>query len=139
MRGYVDSRVVLRIVLGEGEVLRAWNDIEEWASSELLSVEVMRTLDRLKLERHLDADSSLRAIASFEGMRAGMLNLSLVPAVLLAASRPMPVPVKSLDAIHIASAQLLRQTAGYADLVFATHDGQQAAAARAAGFDCIGV
>jgi hypothetical protein len=46
--------------------------------------------------------------------------------------------VKSLDALHLASAMLLRERLRVT-LVFATHDPQQARAARALGFDCIGV
>ncbi len=139
MRVYVDTSVILRIVLGEGEVLRSWNDMEEWASSELLAVEVRRTLDRLRIERHLNLEGSARATAAFDALLVGMVNLRVVPGILVAASRSMALPVKTLDAIHIASAELLREADGYEDLVFATHDVQQAAAARAVGFDCIGV
>jgi hypothetical protein len=51
---------------------------------------------------------------------------------------PMATVVKTLDAIHLASAMLLREGRGI-ELSFATHDPQQARAARALGFDCIGV
>jgi hypothetical protein len=50
----------------------------------------------------------------------------------------MVTVVKSLDALHLASAMLLRERLRIA-LVFATHDPQQARAARTLGFDCIGV
>jgi hypothetical protein len=45
---------------------------------------------------------------------------------------------KSLDALHLTSAMLLRERLRIAP-IFATHDSQQARAARALGFDCIGV
>jgi hypothetical protein len=48
----------------------------------------------------------------------------------------MPTIVKTLDAIHLASALAIRERRGI-DLLFATHDNQQATAARALGFMCI--
>jgi hypothetical protein len=48
----------------------------------------------------------------------------------------MPTVVKTLDAIHIASALAIRDRREV-DLVFATHDTQQATAARALGFTCL--
>jgi hypothetical protein len=45
----------------------------------------------------------------------------------------MPTIVKTLDAIHLASAIVIRERRGI-ELLFATHDTQQAIAARALGF-----
>jgi hypothetical protein len=52
--------------------------------------------------------------------------------------QPMATAVKTLDALHLASALLFQERRG-ASLTFATHDVQQATAARAMGFVCIGV
>ena len=49
----------------------------------------------------------------------------------------MATAVKTLDALHLASALLSQERRGVA-LVFATHDAQQATAARALGFECVG-
>jgi hypothetical protein len=51
---------------------------------------------------------------------------------------PLATVVKTLDAIHLASPMLLGERRGV-ELSFATHDRQQARAARAVGVDCIGV
>jgi hypothetical protein len=48
----------------------------------------------------------------------------------------MPTVVKTLDAIHLASAAAMRERRG-TDLLFATHDAQQGTAARALGFSCL--
>jgi hypothetical protein len=45
----------------------------------------------------------------------------------------MPTIVKTLDAIHLASAILIRERRGI-ELFFSTHDAQQAIAARARNF-----
>jgi hypothetical protein len=48
----------------------------------------------------------------------------------------MPTIVKTLDAFHLTTAVALRQRRAI-DLLFATHDYQQATAARALGFTCL--
>ena len=58
--------------------------------------------------------------------------------VLQRAQLPMATVVKTLDAIHLASALLLRERRSVT-AVFATHDPQQARGARALGFECVGV
>ena len=50
----------------------------------------------------------------------------------------MPTVVKTLDAIHLASA-LLFEERHEVGLVFGTHDRSQATAARALGFDVVGI
>lgn len=69
---------------------------------------------------------------------AGFEIVPLTDAVLTRASQPIGVVVRTLDAIHLASAAAVR-TSGVPDLVFATHDQQQARGARMLGFDVIGV
>ncbi len=49
----------------------------------------------------------------------------------------MPMVVKTLDAIHLASALLFQERTGD-NLTFATHDLQQTTCARALGFKSIG-
>jgi hypothetical protein len=59
------------------------------------------------------------------------------PAVLERAADPFPVFVATLDAIHLATALELR--ADYGDLSFATHDVKLGSAARALGFQVLGL
>ena len=66
-------------------------------------------------------------------------SLSLIPLtrlVLERAAEPFPTLVGSLDAIHLASALLVREQ--YDELLFATHDRQLAVAARAMGLSVEG-
>jgi hypothetical protein len=58
--------------------------------------------------------------------------------VLRRASQPMPLPLGMLDAIHLATALLWRETRE-ADLVLATHDRVLAAASRASGLRVVWV
>ena len=58
MNAYVDSSVVLRVVLGELDRLPSWHRIDLAVSSELVRVECLRTLDRARIQRTL-ADEAL--------------------------------------------------------------------------------
>jgi predicted nucleic acid-binding protein len=44
---YVDASVLLRLALGQPDALREWRDIHQGVSSALITVESLRTLDRL--------------------------------------------------------------------------------------------
>ena len=61
----------------------------------------------------------------------------LRPPVLSRASEPMPIPVGTLDAIHLATALIWRERLGALPQI-ATHDAALGAAARAFGFDVRG-
>lgn len=63
---------------------------------------------------------------------------TVTPAILGAASQPLPTVLGTLDAIHLATAVLWRESRD-PDLVIATHDRALALAARASGFRVIGV
>jgi predicted nucleic acid-binding protein len=69
-----------------------------------------------------------------EEAERNLASLDLVPinrAVLRRAGGAFPMPVKTLDAIHLATALLWEEHAG--EIVFLTHDRQLANAARACG------
>ena len=58
MIAYLDSSVVLRVVLGQPGSLREWKAIENGVASALLEVECVRTLDRLRLLEGIAEDKS---------------------------------------------------------------------------------
>jgi hypothetical protein len=67
-----------------------------------------------------------------------MSKIAVARSVLDRAGSSFPLPVKTLDAIHLATALQLRERR-YQELVFATHDRQQGRAAAALGFEVIGL
>ncbi len=71
-------------------------------------------------------------------MAAGIERVSVTEEVLTLASESLPVHVKTLDAVHLASAIVIRASVA-SDVVFATHDKQLAAAASAFGFSVVGI
>jgi predicted nucleic acid-binding protein len=134
MTTYVDSSVALRIALGARNALTGWNDWSPAASSALIEVESLRTLDRLRLKSN-ELTSRREWIYDFL-TRLEIIEVS--SAVLSRAAQPLPVPLKTLDAIHLASAMLWRET-NQSDVVLATHDEALALAARTMGFRVMGV
>ena len=137
MRVYVDSSVLLRLILGEPNPLPEWSRITEAVSSEITRVEGLRVLDRLRLAGDLGdrelarrRQTLLEALAGFELVR---LNRS----VLDRAAEPFPTQLRTLDAIHLASAMLARGR--FPALRLATHDDSLGTAGRALNFRVLGV
>lgn len=138
MIAYVDSSVVLRRVLGQPGQLAQWGSIVTGVASGLLEVECLRTLDRLRAAGHLSADDvALRREAVFQVLAALEL-VELTRSVLHRAAQPMPAPLGTLDAIHLATAEMWRE-ANEKELILATHDRALALAARGNGFQVLGV
>ncbi len=138
MIAYLDTSTVLRVLLGQQPVLDEWGTWERAYASELVGVESRRVIDRLRLDGVLDDAGVVAAQEQLTRIEAGIGRISLTRVVLRRASLPMATAVKTLDALHLASA-LLFQERRSVPLIFATHDVQQAIAARALGFVCIGI
>ena len=120
MNVYVDSSVLLRVVLGEPGRLRIWSKITGAVASEIVTVECLRTIDRARIHLRLaDEDVADRRAAVLETIET--FNLVPVgPQVLERAAEAFPTMLGSLDAIHLASALLVAGT--FEDLSLATHD-----------------
>ena len=137
MIAYVDTSVPLRILLGQPRRLRQWGRWERGYTSELMGVEIRRVLDRLRLACVLDDEGLASAHEKCARIESALGRVDVTRTVLQRAGLPMPTAVKTLDALHLASALILQERIEDR-LVFATHDAQQAVAARALGFLCIG-
>jgi uncharacterized protein len=135
---YVDTSALLRLVLRERGGLEELRACEALVSSELVAVEALRTIDRLRLQGVLSMEeaASRRATAT-EWLEAVDLVLLQRP-ILARASEPFPIPLGTLDAVHLSTA-LVWQDRTRQELVMATHDGDLALAARSFGFEVRGV
>jgi predicted nucleic acid-binding protein len=134
---YVDSSVLLRIVLGESGRLRIWSSIENPISSELIQLECLRTIDRARNRLGLQDEDVSRYRAEVLETTEAFNLIALDSTVLGRAAEPFPTTIGSLDAIHLASAVLAKQE--IENLVLATHDGELAVAGRSVGFNVHGV
>ena len=103
-----------------------------------MGVEVRRVIDRWRLDGALDDPGVIAAQSALRQVEAGVGRIRLARSVLRRAAQPMGTVVRTLDAIHIASALLFQERRGVS-IVFATHDTQQARGAQALGLECIGI
>lgn len=136
MIAYVDSSVLLRIVLGERGTLREWSRITRALSSELIRLECLRTIDRARIRHRLDDAAVAQQRAAVLEQLEGFEIVPIETGVLERAEEPFPTLLGSLDALHLATALLTRSQVP--ELLFATHDGGLATAARAVGFSVLG-
>ncbi len=132
MNVYVDSSVLLRVVLGEPRRLAIWSAITTAVSSELIRLECLRTIDRARIRLGLEDRRVAQYRADVLEVVDSLRLVALDTVVLDRASSPFPTLLGSLDAIHLASALLVRDEVE--DLAFATHDADLGVAARATGF-----
>jgi predicted nucleic acid-binding protein len=137
MIAYVDSSVLLRVVLGQANALPEWKKINRGVSSVLIGTESLRTIDRLRLRAGLsDVEIALRRSIIFNLIDS--LELVEIDSMVLdRAAQPMPTELGTLDAIHLASALLWRDEFGV-DPVMATHDAALGLAAQAHGLVVLG-
>jgi predicted nucleic acid-binding protein len=134
---YLDTSALLRLVLREPGALEDLRSFEGLVSSELIAVESLRTIDRLRLQGALSAEeaASRRGVAT-EWLEAVDLVLLQRP-ILARASEPFPTALGSLDALHLATALVWRDRMRQA-LVMATHDRNLALGARSFGIEVLG-
>ncbi len=137
MVAYLDSSVVLRhILLGEIAIEHAFA-VERVVASELLEIECRRVLHRYRLNGDLDDESLPQALDRLDRVLAGVTLLALTEKVKKRAMEAFPVVVRTLDALHLASALVYADS--YADsgsdetLLLFSHDEAMSRCARALG------
>ncbi len=138
MIAYVDSSVLLRFILDQPDPLSDLMQIDTRVTSFVAEVECLRAVESARSRGQLSDDESAdrRRIVYAQLRRMRRLAVSL--SVLRRAGEPYPLPVKSLDAIHLASALTVRDREA-PDLVFATHDRQLGRLAAVMDFRVIGL
>lgn len=137
MIAYLDTSALLRIVLREAGALDDLRSYDGLVSSELIAVESARTIDRLRSQGALTIEEAAERIGVVNEWLEAVDLVLLRPPVLSRASEPMPMPIGTLDAIHLATALIWRDRMGPLPQL-ATHDGALATAARAFGFEVRG-
>ena len=129
--------VLLRVVLGEKGRLPEWSRATQGVTSEITRVECLRALDRLRLDGGMPDRELARRRATILTVLSGIDVVRLNRAVLERAAEPFPTRVRTLDALHVASALLARVR--IPAMRFATHDEDLGAAAAAEGMPVLGI
>ena len=141
MTVYAETSAVLRWLFNEegGEALRqAIAQATKVTSSRLTLIETRRVIRRAERDGRITAAESADVLAIFAQAASTWAVLEVTEDVARRAEETFPnEPVRTLDAIHLATALVLSERQRI-DLTFVTHDVQQSLAARALGFHCIG-
>lgn len=138
MKAYCDASILLRLVLSEPGRLKGWDRLEGLVGSDLVEVECLRRLDRMQLTGELTEDETVERRRLLFEMLATLDRVQLTPDILHQAASSLPVPLGTLDAIHLATALSWRSEVD-PELVLATHDKALGRAALAFGFKILGV
>ena len=136
---YVDTSAILRVLFSEPGPAVALGTNGRIVSSELLEVEAFRAVDRERLLGNLnDAQTAIKRKELVEII--AMLDLAPIDrAVIDRAKSSFAVNVRALDAIHVATAEVLAMEAAGEPLEFWTHDDRQCTAALSRGLTVFGV
>jgi predicted nucleic acid-binding protein len=131
---YIESSALLAALLEhDAAALKALRADGRRVTSALTFAEGPRALIRAKIAGRVTPDeerAALRALQTFERRCA---VVAVTDAVLTRAGRPFPVePIRTLDAIHLATAELLGETPQLVTLV--TRDDRVRENARALGY-----
>jgi predicted nucleic acid-binding protein len=110
---YAESSAVLRWLLNEAgadEIHRLLRDAAKVVCSRLTLLETRRVVRRAVATNLLDEVGATAVLESLARARAAWAVLEISPEVTGRAEAPFPAePVRTLDAIHLASALVLRQ------------------------------
>jgi predicted nucleic acid-binding protein len=130
---YVDASAVLRILFSESGSKVPLAGDDRVVASQLVEIETFRAVDRERLLGNLDDAETASKRKELADLLA-MLDLAAIDAeVVDRAKSPFAVNVRALDAIHVATAEILAAEAGSEPLEFWTHDDRQATAALSRG------
>ena len=128
-RIYIDSSVVLSFLFLEND-LQMWNNFKgEIVTSELTEAECCRTLDRIRLNEKVTDEEIAERLSELELILSSLRIIQINTVILKRAKGSFPTVVRSLDAIHLATAELSKCSQ------FVTLDKQQGTAAKALGLD----
>jgi uncharacterized protein len=131
---YLDSSVILNVLLGQKPPHPRWTEVETGVSSGLTRVECLRVLDRVRVQHAASENDLAEMHARLFALLKKLEIVTVSEQVLDRAAQPFPVTIATLDSIHLASALLWRQSEEK-PLVFLTHDRQLARAAESAGME----
>ncbi len=122
MIAYLDSSVVLRYIL-KGEVaIQHALECETIVSSELLEIECKRVLQRCRMQGELDDKTYVTAAGRLDKVLAGVGLVALSDSVKKRAMEAFPVVIKTLDALHLATALAFAEIKADETILVFSHD-----------------
>lgn len=136
---YVDASAVLRVVFSEPGPSFPLVAGDRVVSSQLVEVETFRAVDRERLVGHLDDAETAVKRKELADLLVTLDLAAIDASVIDKAKSSFAVNVRALDAIHVATAEILAAEAEGEPLEFWTHDERQATAAMSRGLTVRGL
>ncbi len=121
--------MVLSSLLRQHGEMTKLDSFKEGITSEITELECRRTLDRIRLQEGFEDEEIADRLSELGLLLNSLTVIRLNAPILNRAKSPFSTVVRSLDAIHLATAELAKAT------TFLTFDRQQSTAARAMGFE----
>lgn len=134
---YLDTSVILRVLLREEKPIPLWGKWKKAHASRLWRTEASRTIDRLRHLGELGDEDVVRLQQEAQRIDETLHIASLTDEVLTRAGESFPTTLGTLDGIHLATALLLQRQFSFDH--FLTHDRQLGMAAQALGFNVVGI
>lgn len=134
MVAYLDSSVLLRYILLGDSGLKQVFESDMVISSELLEIECRRVLHRYRLQGNLDDDGFVEALKRLDKVLEGVSIILLSQKVKKRSTETFPVVIKTLDALHLASAIIFQAARPDEILQIFSYDIGMNRCARAIGF-----
>ena len=136
---YVDASAVLRVLFSEEGPAVPLVAGDRILTSQLLEVEAFRAVDRERLLGNLDDMETAIKRKELVELVAVLDLVAIDDMIIERAKASFAINVRALDAIHVATAEILLAEAGGEPIEFWTHDVRQAAAALSRGLTVRGV
>lgn len=136
---YVDASALLRLLFAEPGPTIQLAAGDRAMSSQIVEVESFRAIDRVRLTGQIDDATTATKRKELLDVLA-MLDLAPIDAAVIdRAKGSFAVPLRSIDAIHVATAEVFAAASGGETVEFWTHDDRQGLAALSRGFDVRGL
>ena len=133
---YLDTSVVLRILIGEANPVSVWKKWDKAYSSALWRIEALRTIDRMRLTQEITDTEVAALVREVQIIHETWAICPIDDKILQRAGETFPTVIGTLVAIHLSSALSIREIDNL-DAVL-THDLQLGTAASSLGFNVIG-
>jgi predicted nucleic acid-binding protein len=134
LKVYLDTSVILAFLLEGNDCLVKIPQEAEVGSSRLMWIELARVLERTIQSGTLTGEQVAAVRQSFESTSAGMVRLKINEAVQRRAEGSFPLVIKTLDALHLATAMEWSGTDRFQNMEIWTLDRQFNLCASAMGF-----
>jgi predicted nucleic acid-binding protein len=129
---YLDTSAVLRYLLNDPEQFTRFGKWEKQGSSELLEVECQRTFERMRLQGELTDHEVVDLKDDLKNFLENMDLIDLGPEILARAKGSYPVVLRTLDALHLSTAEVWSKYL-QKPVTVVTHDKRMSLAAKSIG------